>query len=700
MKIRSTLALALLLAGTACTPDKNGNNATNNVNNTDPCTCTDADADHLCDFDEGKADDRDTDRDGTPDWEDLDSDSDGILDRDEAGDADTCTPPRDSDGDGTPDFFDPDSDDNGIPDLDEGVGDQDVDTVPDYIDPDDDNDYIPDAAEVGGCASWEDDRIPCDTDGDGTSDRLSPDSDGDGIGDRWETSLDADEDGIPNFRDPDSDDDGLPDELEGCTGGDPTLQPCDTDEDSFYDFLDVDSDNDGLPDGVEDANGNGVRDGDETDARNPDTDDDGVSDMVETAAGTNPLDDTDNPRTRGDFVFLVPYEAAADPTSDVLSFSTAFQKLDLMFVVDVSQSMSAEIVAVRGALTGMLGEVICGPGEDPVVDQCIPDVQSGITLFGQPGGVATTLVKPVDGNNLPADVGDDATCTLNLLPSAATSGGTEQTIQGMLRGSDGTCASDPARIGEGCYRPGALHLVLLITDEDLDEDSLYSSRQSAWDTIHDSGGRIIVDYGAGAPTTITRLQNDMLAAASGGSPLVPVVSPEAYGAITSCQSLGANPFLLSGGDYRAIVRGDDANAGPALSCAVQAVGAFMPQDVEALVVNDPANVDAQGQPVNAPAAFIDHIEVHMVDGDGTCPAGYVTADSNTDGHADRFVQILPGSPVCWRIHVKQNVTVPAAVTPQMFRATVEVYGTGGALLDSRLVFFLVPPEVEGPGGPG
>jgi len=31
---------------------------------------------------------------------------------------------------------------------------------------------------------------------------------------------------------------------------------------------------------------------------------------------------------------------------------------------------------------------------------------------------------------------------------------------------------------------------------------------------------------------------------------------------------------------------------------------------------------------------------------------------------------------------------------------VEVYGTGGALLDSREVFFLVPPEFEGPGGPG
>ena len=701
MKHLTMLVLSLMLTVASCTPEGTSvNNNTNNINNLDRCNCRDVDSDFICDFDEARADGRDTDHDGTPDCEDLDSDSDGILDRDEAGDADTCTPPVDSDGDGTPDFFDSDSDDNGIPDLDEGVVDSDGDTIPDYIDPDNDNDYLRDEAEIGGCVSWDDDGLPCDTDGDGVPDYLSPDSDGDGIGDRWETPDDADGDGTPNFRDEDSDDDGIPDAIEGCTGGDLEAQPCDTDGDGFFDFVDVDSDNDGLRDGDEDANHNGVRDGDETDARNADTDGDGVSDMIEVAAGTDPLDDTDSPRTRGDFVFLVPFEGAPDPASDVLSFSTAFQQLDLMFVMDVSTSMGEEIAGVRGALTGMLADVICAPGQDPSADQCVPDVQSGIVLFGQPGGIATTLVKPVDANNLPTDPGDDAACTLNLLPAAATTGGSEQTVQGMLRGSSGTCASDSSRIGEGCFRPGALHLILLITDEDLNEDTLYTTRQTAWDTIQQSGGRIIVDYGAGAASTISYLQNDMLAASSAGVPLVPIVSPTAYGTIASCQGLGANPFLLSGSDYRAIVRGDNATAGAALSCAVQAVGAYMPQDVEALIRNDPANADALGNPVDAPSAFIDYIEVHMVDQDATCPAGYNTADGNADGHGDRFVQILPGSPVCWRIHVRQNVAVQAAETPQMFEATVEVYGTGGALLDSREVFFLVPPEFEGPGGPG
>ncbi|MBU1069579.1 hypothetical protein KJ975_08430 [Myxococcota bacterium] len=698
MKNLSLLCLALFVVG--CAPGEAGvrqNNEVNNVNNTDRCTCRDADGDGICDFDEGKAELRDSDGDGTPDFEDLDSDGDSIPDAQEAGDADTCTPPVDSDADGQFDFIDNDSDGNGISDGDEGVVDTDGDGFADYVDPDNDNDYMRDDYELGGCDSWEQDGIPCDTDGDGTPDYMTPDSDGDGIGDRWETTDDADDDGVPNFRDDDSDGDGIPDALEGCTGGDPAVQPCDSDGDSFYDFLDVDSDNDGLLDGTEDANHNGVRDGDETDPRDADSDDDGVNDMIESAAGTDPLDGTDSPRTRGDFVFLVPFEEDPDPPNDVLAFSTAFQRLDLMFVMDVSGSMAAELNAVRDGLNTMLADIICAPGQNPSIDQCIPDVQSGIVLFGQ-SGTPTTLTKPIDGNNLPADPGADNQCTYNLLPTVAT-GGAEQTVQGQVRGVRGTCASDPSRIGEGCFRPGALHLILLVTDEDLKEDTTYSARQTAWDDIFNAGGRIIVDYGAGGTTEINSLLTDMNAASSGGVPLVPVVSPTAYASIASCQSLGANPFYLSGSDYRAMVRGDDATAGAALSCAVQAVGAYMPQDVEALIFNDPANADALGNPVDAPSAFIDYIEVHMVDQDATCPAGYNTADGDSDGHNDRFVQILPGNPVCWRIHVKQNLVVEPVETPQMFKATVEVYGTGGALLDSREVFFLVPPEFEGPGGP-
>jgi hypothetical protein len=80
---------------------------------------TDDDGDTISNFHEGKASSVDTDTDGTKDYLDTDSDGDGILDKDEAGDTNVVTPPRDSDGDGRPDFQDLDSDNDGLSDKDE-----------------------------------------------------------------------------------------------------------------------------------------------------------------------------------------------------------------------------------------------------------------------------------------------------------------------------------------------------------------------------------------------------------------------------------------------------------------------------------------------------------------------------------------------------------------------------------------------------
>lgn len=66
--------------------------------------CADRDHDTICDSAEGT---NDSDGDGIPDADDIDSDNDGMLDSVEAGDADPRTPPRDSNGDGIPDYADP-----------------------------------------------------------------------------------------------------------------------------------------------------------------------------------------------------------------------------------------------------------------------------------------------------------------------------------------------------------------------------------------------------------------------------------------------------------------------------------------------------------------------------------------------------------------------------------------------------------------
>ena len=74
-----------------------------------------------------------------------------------------------------------------------------------------------------------------------------------------------------------------------------------------------------------------------------------------------------------------------------------------------------------------------------------------------------------------------------------------------------------------------------------------------------------------------------------------------------------------------------------------------------------------------------------------CTGGLTDRDTNSDTFADEYVDVRAGTPVCWKLVAKTNTTVPATDAPQLFRATVRVTGDGVTTLDTRQVFFLVPP---------
>ncbi|MFY9159257.1 gliding motility-associated C-terminal domain-containing protein [Aquirufa ecclesiirivi] len=241
----------------------------------------------------------DTDNDTKPDYVDLDSDNDQILDAQEGT--------KDIDGDSFPNYRDLDSDGDWLGDQDERNVDHDLDGIPNYLDLDSDDDGIPDAWEgknkCATCQQMKDDlddgwddrgqyvRV-IDTDSDGTSDFLDLDSDNDCIPDRFELGADGDGDEIPNFRDLDSDNDGMLDTQEA---GD-CQQPRDSDSDGLYDFEDPDADNDTIPDSVEvgpiptnpvDTDMDG-----KADYLDVDSDNDGIPDAVE--AGLNPSKPVDS----------------------------------------------------------------------------------------------------------------------------------------------------------------------------------------------------------------------------------------------------------------------------------------------------------------------------------------------------------------------------------------------------------------------
>ncbi len=282
----------------------------------------------------------DTDYDHHPDYRDIDSDNDGILDNVEAQtDEDFQAPcgldsdgnglddhyednpgsgegitPINSDTDNYPNFRDIDSDNDGIPDNVEGQ------TTAGYVPPtgaDDDNDGLDNAYEGAGDQGLS----PVNTDGTDELDYLDTDTDNDLVPDNNEGN-DFDFDGVPDqtFTGTDSDGDGLDDGYEGSDVNDgfdvndeiddPANDLPDTDGTEDVNYRDLDDDGDGIDTPDEDEDGDG-------DPTNDDTDGDGTPDYLD------PTDDGTD--TDGDGV---PDSTDLDDDDDGLLDTTEDPNLD------------------------------------------------------------------------------------------------------------------------------------------------------------------------------------------------------------------------------------------------------------------------------------------------------------------------------------------------------------------------------------
>lgn len=598
----------------------------------------DRDADGLTDADEGLFERRDTDADGVIDAEDGDSDGDGLPDAAEAGDDDPRSPPRDADADGVPDVRDLDADGNGVPDADEGAADADRDGVLDAHDPDDDGDGLRDVDELASA--------PRDTDGDGLPDHRDADTDGDGVLDRIERLGDTDGDGVPDARDLDSDDDGLLDADEGTADGD---------GDGVLDLRDPDSDDDGLSDRDEARLHH-------TDPRRSDSDGDGASDLVEVAAGTGPRDPASNPRARGDFVFVVPFEAPPAPERDTLTFRTRVQLADVYFLFDRSGSMSGEIGALRGAVTTLLGELSCG-GSDAA---CARD---GDCTAGE---ICSTLGRCIEDPALHGCVAspwsgaghylDQLTNVLGVQPSPertrdALSFGVTGTTEALYRAAWGV--ADPVGApgtesgcvggGIGCpgFRPDAVRILVALTDEDSDGAEAMDDAAGALRTA----GIRTVGVWTGSTTDPSRGDLAGLCHASG-----------------SVDRTG-RPLVFDGVDG-AIV--------PLVSAAIREVVEGTPLRVTIEATDEPGD---DGDAL----ALLAGLEARSE----RC-GGAAVSDEDGDGRPDVYPAVTPGTAVCWDVIAARNDRIPPERVPRLLHARLTVRG-GGSPLDARHVYFLVPP---------
>lgn len=638
----------------------------------DVFTGEDSDNDTISDTDEGRYDRDgpcDTDGDTTPDYLDEDSDGDTLPDSIEAGDMNPATPPEDADRDGDPNFRDQDSDGNGIFDLAEGASDTDGDGKQDFRDLDNDGDNISDIDEIGDVPS-----SPVDYDGDEIPDYLDIDSDNDTIHDRHEMNIDSDEDGNPDFHDADTDSDTIPDSEEA---GDTDVNtfPFDTDEDGTPDFRDVDSDNDGLSDQWEYANG--------TDYRNRDSDFDGVTDLIEIGAGTDPNDPASNPRTEGNFFFIVPFMEDPDPPEDTLVFSTAIQQADVYFLVDTTGSMRGEVDTLRGSISSTV---------IPGMVASIPDVWVGVGHFddypyGGYGGSGDESYE-----NLQNLAGDPALAqaAAAALPDGYGADGPESHVAGLFTVATG----DPSRTmplqpapscaagtwGYPCFRTGSVPIIILISDAD----------------FHNGPGGAHPYSGVPAPTYA-----ETVAALNAARIKVIAVHSDTWttdahfrqiALDTGAVDAGGNPLVYN-------IPGSGEGLGEQVINAVATLANQIPISVTTQPRDDTSDaVDA--------TIFIDYIEPNTVDSvedpehPGVfCVTGLLTADTDGDTIQDTYTSVLPGTAVCFDIYPAMNETVEATPEPQVYMAFVDVIGDGITVLDTREVYFLIPPVIEGPGGP-
>jgi hypothetical protein len=392
-----------------------------------------------------------------------------------------------------------------------------------------------------------------------------------------------------------------------------------------------------------------------------------------------------------DFFFVVPYNEAPSPSSDVLVFSTTIKQADVAFVMDTTGSMASAINNLKNALQGTLMAQL--QAAIPNVGLAVVDYKD----FGDPwtvkvGQVVTTnlgLAKTAVGAMSASGGGDGPEAAIAAMQFALT---------GMANsGIAAHVSAVPGTFGGVDFRSGSVPVVVNISDAEWHDPSgnatmptlktAFANTKAKFVNIAEAG---IFSSGAGSET-----QANDLSDATGSN-----VPAGAFGTVSGCAAgqcctgkNGAGRGALGpGGTCRLNFLSENGNGvSSGIVKAIEAIAVGSSFDVTAKASNDPTNaknVDA--------TRFIEALRA-MDEGnvDNGCPAA-TAKDSDGDGIKDTFVAVKAGTPVCFEVIPAKNTIVAPELDPQFFNAFVDVIAVQGNLkLDQRGVLFLVPPKDAG-----
>lgn len=430
-----------------------------------------------------------------------------------------------------------------------------------------------------------------------------------------------------------------------------------------------DSDSDGLPDAEESMLG--------TDPYSTDSDGDGVSDLGEVRGShTNPLDAASTVPEE-DFFLVLPHGGGA--VHETFHFGTRVDAADVYFLVDTTESMQSAIDSLRDSLEDIATEV----------SREVRSVQIGVGRFEDfPGDGLGEDFNVVYENMV--DVSPDVAASIEAIGSLRARGGGDgpeadtQALFLLASGSGGSwsmrdgstwsiaprvCPEVPdesaPRIGHPCFRPGALPIVVHITNSAFHngptmyyryatvtpEPALFADAENALVSI---GARYIGvridDHGDHQAQT-------ELARATG--------SVDVQGNVLYYDAVGGR-------------------VGPEIVEGIQTLLSRVPQDVEAVRRNVPGNPDDFDA-----TQFI----ASLVALDGWNDATRGAAPGITYDRAEdaTFYALVPGTQVSFDVTFENTVRA-GEDSAQIFRAQIVVVGNRVADLAIRNVYVIVPPD--------
>lgn len=505
------------------------------------------------------------------------------------------------------------------------------------------------------------------------------DSDGDGMYDEFETETDWDGDGIGNYMDDDSDNDGYPDSVEhgledGCAA-------VDLDNDGLFDYIDLDSDGDGLSDEEE-------RTRYFTDPRNEDTDGDGFIDLAEVATEHDPLDPNDSipPET---FFVVLPFGGPAENRE--LVFGTDLQKADVFFMVDSTGSMGGEISNLRSGLSSIvtqmratLTDVGVGFGQfagfGGVGRDCTGSL-IGVCVDGPPGDLPFELVQTITTND------STMQSAVDMLDSSSGGANWASSTEALWQAATGDgiapfverqrCPAIPdeesPRYGYPCFRPGALPIMVVLTDTASKNGPNASTNYNPSDFPSTPGGPHTYEQTRMELQAIGARTLGILSGSEAGDPQEQF---RIWAQDTGTVDASGQPIQFN-------INSNGTGLGTNIVEAIRQIAEETPQDISAISRDGLDRPDSVG-PVDATRFITAITPADYFDG-----ANIVDCPSAPGCDASGFYDVTPGNAVTFNITF-QNDFQPAMSFSQVFLAQIVVLGNGVAELDVREVVIVVP----------